>query len=92
MRPMCRIAMAAALVLAASNGTAISQWLVTPPTPPSEWRPIEVPRQPSRDPAAVGQPGPGEPASGDGQSDNDNAARQPNAGCPYQERKLELLV
>ncbi len=92
MLSMSRIVMAAGAMFAVSNGPALGQWLVTPPTPPSEWRQIEVPRLQPRDPAAAGQPAPGEPATGARQGDNGNADQQPNAGCPYQERKLELLV
>ena len=85
-----QIALAAVMALAALPGPALSQWVVTPPTPPSEWRSIEVPMSQPRDPATAGQGSPG--ASNDGSDDNGNAAQQPNAGCPYQERRLELLV
>ena len=89
---MSRLAMAAVLALATLPAPALSQWLVTPPSPPSEWRPVEIPspQQQPGDPAAGGQVLPGAPGEGNGEGTN--SVQQPNAGCPYHERKLELLV
>ena len=69
---------------------AVAQWLVTPPldSPPAAQRPPEGYRgqqQPRQ------SPGDANAAPQDGQDGEGNAAAPP-AGCPYQERKLELLV
>lgn len=85
-----RTALAAVLALAAFTGPAICQWVVTPPTPPNEWRQFEIPLPRPRDPASAGQASPGAP--NDSNDENGNTVQQPNAACPYQERKLDLLV
>ena len=101
MQPCCRTAAVAVLALVVSvcaplgygfglgNGTATAQWLVSPPldTPPAPQRPPEgYGRQ-------VPQAVPGETnAAPQRDQEGEGNAAAPPAGCPYSERKLELLV
>ena len=88
MLPGSRLAALAVVILMASAGTASSQWLVTPPldNPPVAQRPSEWLRREAPAPA----PGaPVEPRTG---AEDENTAQPPAAGCPYFEKKLELLV
>ena len=91
-----RIAAIATAVLMATAGAilgpspALAQWLVSPPldSPPAAQRPPEGYRrqlQPRQ------SPGDADVAPQDSQEGEGNAAAPP-AGCPYQEKKLELLV
>ena len=95
LQAFCRAAMAAVLLastsLAPGPGSASAQWLVTPPLdrPPVPQRPPEwLLRREAPLPTPDGAPG--SPQAGPGR-DNGQAA-PPAAGCPYQEKKLDLLV
>ncbi len=71
------------------NGTAAAQWLISPP--------LDSPPAPQRPPEGYGrqipQAAPGETnAAPQGDQEGEGNAAAPPAGCPYNERKLELLV
>ena len=84
-----RLGALAAIILMASAGTASSQWLVTPPldNPPAAQRPPEWLR---REAPAPGTPA--TPRTAPESGAEENQAQPPATGCPYTEKKLELLV
>lgn len=70
------------------SGTVAAQWLISPPldSPPTPQRPPENYRR------QAPQAEPGESNAAPQDPDGDGNAAAPPAGCPYNDRKLELVV